>query len=165
MVYKLKQRKTVFSSQEMELAAATEKLAECQETIFLLGKQLKLMRPHAEYPGSPSRDRSQKKVESFTGDETTTSSINLHNVDMSEIDTATSGDMQQAGGESPMNLYDTLFSSSESEVNNLLRSPIDLKHSNNRFAKSGSTSSSAATPEKNSRGFSRFFSAKAKNDH
>lgn len=152
------------SNQEMELAAATEKLAECQETIFLLAKQLKLMRSQPEYPGSPSRDRSEKKVESFTEDETTTSSMNLRNVDMSETDTATSAD-KQAGGESPMNLYDTLFSPSDSEVNNLLQSPIDLKHSNNRFTKSGSTSSSVATPEKNSRGFSRFFSTKAKNDH
>lgn len=149
----------------MELAAATERLAECQETIFLLGKQLKLMRPQPEYQGSPSRDRSQKKVESFTEDEKTTSSTNLHNVDMSEMDTATSADIKQTGGESPMNLYDTIFSPSESEVNNLLRSPIDLKHSNSRSAKSGSTSSSAATPEKNSRGFSRFFSTKSKNDH
>lgn len=149
----------------MELAAATEKLAECQETIFLLGKQLKLMCPQPEYQGSTSRDRIQKKVESFTEDETTTSSMNLHNVDMSETDTATSTDIKQTGGESPMNLYDTLFSPSDSEVNNLLRSPIDLKHSDSRFTKSGSTSSSAATPEKNYRGFSRFFSTKSKNDH
>ncbi|KAL8127093.1 hypothetical protein AgCh_014133 [Apium graveolens] len=153
------------SNQEMELAAATEKLAECQETIFLLGKQLKLMRPQPEYQGSPSRDRSQQKVESFTEDETTTSSTNLHSVDMSEMDIATSTDIRQTSGESPMNLYDTLFSPSDSDVNNLLRSPIDLKHSNSRFTKSGSTSSPAATPEKNSRGFSRFFSTKSKNDH
>ncbi|XP_017242663.1 filament-like plant protein 4 isoform X1 [Daucus carota subsp. sativus] len=155
----------VKSKQEIELAAATEKLAECQETIFLLGKQLRLMRPQPEYPGSPSTDRSQKKVESFTEVETTTSTMNLHSVDMSEKDTAISTDSQHAGGESPMNLYDTLFSTSDSEVNNLLRSPIDSKHPNNRFTKSGSTSSSTATPEKNSRGFSRFFSSKSKNDH
>ncbi|KAK1391642.1 filament-like plant protein 4 [Heracleum sosnowskyi] len=153
------------SNQEMELAAATEKLAECQETIFLLGKQLKLMRPQPEHQVSQSRDTSQKKVESFTEDETTTSNMNLHSVDMSEKDTATSADIKQTGGESPMNLYDTIFSPSESEVNNLLRSPIDLKHSNSLFTKSGSTSSSATTPEKNSRGFSRFFSTKSKNDH
>ncbi|CAH1431057.1 unnamed protein product [Lactuca virosa] len=54
------------SNQERELAAAAEKLAECQETIFLLGKQLKGMRPPTtEFMGSPIRETSQKS-QTFT---------------------------------------------------------------------------------------------------
>lgn len=151
------------SSQELELSAAAEKLAECQETIFVLGKQLNLMRPNPELPGSFSRDKSQKNVECFTEDERTTN----NSVDMNEINTVTSADVNQSGGESPVNIYDTPFSPSDSEASNLPRSPISSKHSHHRSAKSGSStsSSSTATPEKNSRGFSRFFSTKARNDH
>lgn len=148
----------------MELTAAAEKLAECQETIFVLGKQLKLMHPHPEFPGSFSRDKSQKNVESFTKDEPTANS--MHEFNINDIDTATSA-VHQPGGESPMNIYDTPFSPSDSEANNLLRSPISSKHSQHRSAKSGSSTSSSSTPtpEKNSRGFSRFFSTKSRNDH
>ncbi|CAK9157036.1 unnamed protein product [Ilex paraguariensis] len=42
------------TKQERELAAATAKLAECQETIYLLGRQLKSMHPHAHIIGSSS---------------------------------------------------------------------------------------------------------------
>ncbi|KAK1360576.1 filament-like plant protein 4 [Heracleum sosnowskyi] len=155
------------SNQESELTAAAEKLAECQETIFVLGKQLKLMRPHPEFSGSFSSDKSQKNVESFTKDEPTTNSMNLHGVNINDIDTATSADVHQPGGESPINVYDTPFSPSDSEANNLLRSPISSKQSQHRSAKSGSSTSSSSTPtpEKNSRGFSRFFSTKSRNDH
>ncbi|KAL1811602.1 hypothetical protein ACET3Z_021667 [Daucus carota] len=155
------------SNQELELSAAAEKLAECQETIFVLGKQLNLMRPNPELPGSFSRDKSQKNVECFTEDERTTNSMNSHSVDMNEINTVTSADVHQSGGESPVNIYDTPFSPSDSEASNLPRSPISSKHSHHRSAKSGSSTSSSSTPtpEKNSRGFSRFFSTKARNDH
>lgn len=151
----------------MELTAAAAKLAECQETIFVLGKQLKLMRPHSEFSGSFSRDRSQKNVESLIVDEPTTNSMNSHGVHMNEINNATSADVHQSVGESPTNTYDTPFSPSDTEVNNLLLSPISSKHSHHQSAKSGSSTSSSSTPtpEKNSRGFSRFFSTKARNDH
>ncbi|XP_076886220.1 filament-like plant protein 6 [Bidens hawaiensis] len=128
------------SNQEKELA---EKLAECQETIFLLGKQLNGMRPPTEFMGSPLSQKSQTCVEEQVQEEEELASMNL-----------------PMGNESPIQLDNHHFSPSDSEANNLLKSPISSKH---RPTKSGSSSSSSnPTPEKNARGFSRFFSAKAK---
>ncbi|KAI3730365.1 hypothetical protein L1987_61535 [Smallanthus sonchifolius] len=134
------------SNQERELAAAAEKLAECQETIFLLGKQLNGMRPQTEFMGSPLSQKSLTFVEEEVQEDeelTTSSGMNLH-----------------VGNESPIHLDNHHFSP-DSEANNLLKSPIRSKH---RPTISGSSSSSSSnpTPEKNTRGFSRFFSAKAK---
>ncbi|KAI3817004.1 hypothetical protein L1987_10790 [Smallanthus sonchifolius] len=133
------------SNQERELAAAAEKLAECQETILLLGKQLNGMRPQTEFMGSPLSQKGQTFVEEEVQEDeelTTSSGMNL-----------------QVGNESPIHLDNHQFSP-DSEANNLLKSPIRSKH---RPTKSGSSSSSSnPTPEKNTRGFSRFFSAKAK---
>ncbi|PSR99604.1 Filament-like plant protein [Actinidia chinensis var. chinensis] len=153
----------VQSSQEKELAAAAEKLAECQENIFLLGKQLKSMRPQSEFMTLPYNERSQKG-EALTEEEPTTSSPNLRDFDQSEMDFA-STNLHMVGGESPVDLYNPPFSPSDTESNSLLRSPISLKHPKHRSTKSGSSSFSAPTPEKHSRGISRFFSSKAKNGY
>ncbi|KAI3516940.1 hypothetical protein L1887_16109 [Cichorium endivia] len=144
------------SNQERELAAAAEKLAECQETIFLLGKQLKGMRPQPEFMGSPLSEKSQKgqtytdEEEEEESEEVTTSNNQIH-----------------MGNESPSpaHLDNQLSNPWDSEGNNLLRSPINSKTPKHRPTKSGSSSSSSnPTPEKNNngRGFSRFFSTKAK---
>ncbi|XWS14479.1 hypothetical protein CRYUN_Cryun35bG0013100 [Craigia yunnanensis] len=152
------------NKQEKELAAAAEKLAECQETIFLLGKQLKSFRPQTDLMGSPYNRRSQKG-EGFCEDEPTTSGVNLQNLDHAEIDTAASGNGSRKGAESPMESFKTPCSPSDTEAN-LLRSPINSNNSNHRSTMSSSSSSSSIpTPEKQSRGFSRFFSSKGKNDH
>ncbi|XP_051150100.1 filament-like plant protein 4 [Andrographis paniculata] len=50
-----------------ELATAAEKLAECQETIQLLGKQLKTLRPQTDSLSSPSNAGGQK-LETSTGE-------------------------------------------------------------------------------------------------
>lgn len=148
------------NNQERDLAAAAEKLAECQETIFLLGKQLKTLRPQTELIGSPNHERDHKD-EGFN-EEPTISGMNLQEIDPSESDMATSVSLQRAGGESPIDLYSAPFSP-DSEGNNLLRSPTSSKQSKHRPSKSGSSSSSSTpTPEKHSRGLSRFFSSKAK---
>lgn len=140
------------SNQEKELAAAAEKLAECQETIFLLGKQLKGMRPQSDFMGSPLSQKSQTFAEE----------VEQENDDEEEL-TTSSGMNQQLGNESPIQLDTHVFSPSDSEANTLLRSPVSSKTSKHRPTKSGSSSSSSnPTPEKNSRGFSRFFSTKAK---
>jgi len=68
-----------FILQEKDLTAAAEKLAECQETIFLLGKQLNSLRPQTKFMGSSYIDRSSKG-EGFR-EESTTSSINIHDND------------------------------------------------------------------------------------
>lgn len=142
--------------QEKELAAAAEKLAECQETIFLLGKQLKSLRPQTDILGSPRN----QKVETSVEEEATISGIDLQDIEASEMDTF---HLNKAGSESPMEFFNNpSFSPSDSEANNLLRSPVSSKQ--HRPTKSGSSStSSTPTPEKHARGFSRFFSSKAKN--
>lgn len=146
--------------QERDLAAAAEKLAECQETILLLGKQLKALRPQTELIGSPLHERSHKG-EGFSA-EPTISGMNSQEIDPSESDMATSVSLHLAGSESPVDLYNAPCSP-DSEGNNLLRSPNSSKHSMHRPTKSGSSSSSSTpTPEKHSRGLSRFFSSKAK---
>lgn len=138
--------------QEKELAAAAEKLAECQETIFLLGKQLKSLRPQTDILGSPRNQR----VEACAEEEATISGMDL---DASEMDTF---HLHKAGSESPLDPFNaSSFSPLDSEANNLLKSPVSSKH---RPTKSGSSSaSSTPTPEKHARGFTRFFSSKAKN--
>ncbi|KAI3464859.1 hypothetical protein Pfo_021522 [Paulownia fortunei] len=151
------------TSQETELAAAAEKLAECQETIFLLGKQLKAMRPQTDIVSSPNNGRSQK-LEASVEEEPTISGMSLQDIDPSEMDTATSFHLHRAGSESPMDLFNAPFSPSDSEANNLLKSPVSSKYPKHRPTKSGSSSaSSTPTPEKHARGFSRFFSSKGKN--
>ncbi|XP_076913477.1 filament-like plant protein 4, partial [Bidens hawaiensis] len=134
------------STQERELAAAAEKLAECQQTIYLLGKQLNGLRPQTESIGSllSQKDHAFAEDEEHEEELTTSSGMDLH-----------------TGNESPIPSENHQFSASDSEQTNLLTSPVRSKH---RPTKSGSSSSSSSnpTPEKNTRGFSRFFSAKAK---
>lgn len=153
------------SIQEKELAAAAEKLTECQETIFLLGKQLKNLRPQSEFMASPHSERSQKG-KGLNEDEPTTSGMNLPESEQAELETATSTKLNQVGAESPIDVYSAPLSPSDTE-SNILRSPINSKNPRLKSPKSGSSSSSssAPTPEKHSRGFSRFFSSKGKNGH
>lgn len=149
------------SLQERELTAAAEKLAECQETIFLLGKQLKAMHPQTELMGSPYNERSQRD-EGLTENEPTISGMNLQDFDQAETDSAISANLQKLGAEIPLDSFSSPCSPSDTEANN----PLSSKHPKHRPTKSGSSSSSSApTPEKHSRGFSRFFSSKAKNGH
>ncbi|KAL1209353.1 Filament-like plant protein 4 [Cardamine amara subsp. amara] len=120
------------SKQDNELAAAAEKLAECQETILLLGKQLKSMCPQTEQvASSPSHEQA---------------------LNPEEDEYATSPNPQDNNLSSP--------SDKESPSMTTMRSPVASEH---RHTKSNSSSSSSGlTPEKHSRGFSRFFSSKAK---
>lgn len=134
------------------MAAAAEKLAECQETIFLLGRQLKAMHPQTDLMGSPYSDRSQKG-DAFNEEDT--SSTMIHNIVQAD----------EVGNDSPMDLYNAPYSPSDTEPNLLLKSPNNLRTPKHRPTKSTSSSSSSGpTPEKNQRGFSRFFSSKGKNN-
>ena len=152
----------LLSSQETELAAAAEKLAECQETIFLLGKQLKNLRPQPEFMGSPYSERSQKGEGE---DEPSTSGLNLLESDQAEFESAGSATLNRGGAESPIDVNNTPCRPSNTEANSL-KSPVHSKNQIHKSPMSGSsTSSSSATPEKHSRGFSRFFSSKGKNGH
>ncbi|KAF7137921.1 hypothetical protein RHSIM_Rhsim07G0246200 [Rhododendron simsii] len=139
----------VKTNQEKDFAAAAEKLAECQETILLLGKQLNTMRPQTELMGSPLNKMSQKG-DGSTEEEPTTTGLEQE-----------CSNSHKTGGESP-NIYNSPFSPSKStEAISPLRSPISSKNTKHRPTKSGSSSSaSTPTPEKHSRGISRFFSSK-----
>lgn len=149
-------------NQEKEFAAAAEKLAECQETIFLLGKKLKNLRPQSEIMGSPYSERSQKG-EGLNEDEPTTSGMNLPESDQAELESVTSANLNRVGAESLIDVYSAPLSPSDAEPS-ILKSPINSKNPRHKSPKSGSLSSSSApTPEKHSRGFSRFFSSKGKN--
>ncbi|CAH2036778.1 unnamed protein product [Thlaspi arvense] len=122
------------SKQDNELAAAAEKLQECQQTILLLGKQLKSMCPQTEQvASSPSQDQALNPEED-----------------------------NEYAASSPNRQDNKLSSPSDKETPMMatMRSPVGSKH---RHTKSNSSSSSSGlTPEKHSRGFSRFFSSKAK---
>ncbi|XP_065880555.1 filament-like plant protein 4 [Euphorbia lathyris] len=151
------------AKQESELAAAAEKLAECQETIFLLGKQLNSFRPQPEAVASPNSERSQRG-EALGEDEPTTSGMNFHH-DFNQADTnaTASTNQQRVGSESPMDLYNRDPPCSPDTETSLSRSPINSKYPKHRPTKSTSSSTPLVqTPDKN-RGFSRFFSSKGRN--
>ncbi|XP_074273405.1 filament-like plant protein 4 isoform X2 [Silene latifolia] len=148
------------AKQEMELEAASEKLAACQETIFLLGKQLKSMRPQPEFMDSPDREKNPI-TESLNDDGPTTSGMDLQDMDRD----GTSPISLRSGSDSPLNFYNGPFSPSNAG-GNVPRSPISPKNPRHRPTKSGSsttTAASATTPAKNSRGFTRFFKSKGRN--
>ncbi|KAK8580027.1 hypothetical protein V6N13_143166 [Hibiscus sabdariffa] len=149
------------NKQEKELAAATEKLVECQETIFLLGKQLKSLHPTTDTMGSPYKEWN-RNGESLGEGEPTTSRVNFQGLDPAEI-----GNGSLTGTEPPMPMesYNTPCSASDTEAN-LLTSPIKSNNSKHRSSMSSSSFSYLnSTSKKQSRGFSRFFSSKGKNDH
>ncbi|KAG6408806.1 hypothetical protein SASPL_131829 [Salvia splendens] len=137
------------SSQEKDLAAASEKLAECQETIYLLGKQLKGLHPQS--------DSLRIEEEPITND-MVFPGHNAYNTHLFYLN--------RAGSESPSDIFEAEFSPSDSEANNPQRSPAGPNHQKHRPTKSSSSSaSSTPTPEKHTRGFSRFFSSKGKNGY
>ncbi|CAI8600088.1 unnamed protein product [Vicia faba] len=145
------------STKERDLAAAAEKLAECQETIFLLGKQL-----NAIHPQSP-------KVEGLNPmNQTTYSCPSPQEVVQLEMDSATSSFVQRLSSDSPLHFSNGLFVPSDNDSNvpvpGPARSPAPLPKSKpkHRPTKSASLTGSVTTPEKHGRGFSRFFSSKGK---
>ncbi|XP_042508703.1 filament-like plant protein 4 isoform X2 [Macadamia integrifolia] len=158
-------------TKQREIAAATEKLSECQETIFLLSRQLKALRPQTELTGFPHNEMRQMG-ESFMIDEPSPRDMNpesIHgsqNSDQAEMESAASSNVRRVSCESPSDAFNSPISASDTEANMLSRSPVSSSRPRHRTTRSGSsTSSSAQTPEKNSRGFSRFFSSKTKNGY
>lgn len=121
------------TKQERELTAAAEKLAECQETIFVLGKQLKSLQPP------------ERQSESCSEDELGTKN---HAVD------------EEESGNTWVNEVPRFMESpncpSDSETSELMTSPSRV---GSRLSRSGSSGN--PTPEKSSRGISRFFSTKS----
>ncbi|GMH13665.1 hypothetical protein Nepgr_015506 [Nepenthes gracilis] len=152
------------SKQEKEFSAAAEKLAECQETISLLGKQLKALHPKTELIDSPLTERNQKGEQLFQ-EKPTTSGMNLRDSD-DHADQDSITNLASTGSGSAADIYSSPFSPSETDLNVLLRSPVSSGNLKRWPSKSGSSSaSSSPTPDKHFRGFSKFFSSKGKNSH
>lgn len=146
------------------MAAAAEKLTKCQETIFLLGKQLNALHPQSEVTGSQFSEQSQRD-QALPGDEPTTSWMNLQESDQAEMDTVTSVNAHRMNTDSHIDLYSSPSSPSNAD-RNPLKSPVNSKNPKHRSTKSSSSSlSSTPTPEKHTGAFSRFFSSKFKNGH
>ena len=156
------------TQQEKEIAAAAEKLAECQETIFLLSKQLNAMRPPAELMASSLND-GRRMNDGIVEDEPSSSSFHPRSLpspqqsDYSETEKVGGNNTRKTGGESPIDGY---MIPSDTESSSFPRSPVSSKRQKQRSSRSSSSSSisSVMVPEKQGRGFSRFFS-KGKNDH
>lgn len=143
----------------MDIAAAAEKLAECQDTIFLLGKQLQsICNPAEPMDSSPNH---RPRLGDVMKDEKDAGSLNTQGI--SPLRVSGQGDQTlQTGGESPLNLYNfhSHMSQSDSELSPFTKSPISSKHQSNKSHRSSSSSG-----EKLGRGFSRFFSREKNIDH
>ncbi|KAG8096801.1 hypothetical protein GUJ93_ZPchr0013g35764 [Zizania palustris] len=136
------------SKQEKEIAAAAEKLAECQETMLILGRQLQAMRPPAESMGSSPNLR----MEDFLHDAVGTIEGEYSQKPVGQLDT--DQEMLGSGNESPLNGYKTHTTPSDVDGSPFL-SPNGSKGPKH-WSKS-SSSISNQLPEKQNRGFSRFF--------
>lgn len=140
------------SKQEKEISAAAEKLAECQETILILGRQLQAMRPPAESLGSsPNRQR----MEDFLQDAVGTTAGEYSEKLSGQPDT--DQEMLGTGNVSPINGYKTHMTPSDVDGSPFL-SPNSSKRPKHRSRSSSSSSfANHQLPEKQSRGLSRFF--------
>uniref|UniRef100_A0A1J3FX66 Filament-like plant protein 6 n=2 Tax=Noccaea caerulescens TaxID=107243 RepID=A0A1J3FX66_NOCCA len=128
------------TKQERDLASAAEKLAECQETIFVLGKQLKSLGPQPEQMRPPHR-----QSESYSEDE-----LGTKNYSVDE------GDSTENWVNEVPRFMESPKGTSDSETSDVMTSP---SRGGSRLSRSGSSGN--PTPEKPSRGISRFFSSKA----
>ncbi|KAF7054663.1 hypothetical protein CFC21_062302 [Triticum aestivum] len=140
------------SKQEVEIAAAAEKLAECQETMLILGRQLQAMRPPAESMGaSPTRQRMEDFLQDAAG---TTEGGEYAQKPSGQHDT--DQEMLESGNVSPLNGYKTHMTPSDVDGSPSL-STNSSKRPKHRSRSSSSSSFPNQLPEKQSRGFSRFF--------
>lgn len=132
------------------------KLAECQETIFLLGKQLQAMRNPAEPLNASPNYRLRRRLGDLSIDETDAAdnlnSPGILSPRLSDQEEPTA----QTGGESP--LYHISPSDSEScRFSN--KSPVNTNYQKHKTSKSSSSSSSSNSfSENHGHGFTRFFS-------
>ncbi|XP_010917980.1 filament-like plant protein 4 [Elaeis guineensis] len=155
------------TKQEKEIAAAAEKLAECQETIRLLGRQLQTMRPPAESSTSSPNNR-HRMSDYLLENEPGPSGFNrqtLPHLSHSEMENAAVPMTHTTGSESPLDGYNSHMSPPDTEASSFPRSPISSKRQKHRSSRASSSTSFPNTmPEKQGRGFSRFFS-KGRSDH
>ena len=77
---------------------------------------------------------------------------------VSETESAAAFITPRAGGESPLDGYNSQISPSDAEASSFPKSPINSKHQKHRPSRSSSSTFPNALTEKHGRGFSRFFS-------
>lgn len=150
----------LLTCQEIDIAATAVKLAECQETIFLLGKQLQAMRNPAEPLNPSSNCRLRRRPGDLLDETDATDNLNSPGILSSRL--SDEGEITaRTGGESP--LYHISPSYSES-CGFSDKSPVNENYQKHKTNKSSSSSSSSnSLSENHGHGFSRFFS-KRKND-
>ncbi|KAI8028851.1 Filament-like plant protein 4 [Camellia lanceoleosa] len=106
--------------QEREIAVAAAKLAECQETIYLLGRQLKAIHPQTDtmephyMETLQMGENSVKHKPSFRNPQGSIG--HSHEFDQVEINRASSFDMRGTFEEPPMHNYDSSSSPSSGEL-------------------------------------------------
>eukprot|EP00268_Persea_americana_P038600 TRINITY_DN38204_c0_g1_i1.p1 TRINITY_DN38204_c0_g1~~TRINITY_DN38204_c0_g1_i1.p1 ORF type:complete len:1081 (+),score=268.41 TRINITY_DN38204_c0_g1_i1:75-3317(+) len=154
------------TKQEREIAAAAEKLVECQETIFLLGRQLKALRSSPADRSSTTCSRRHRLNEDHL--DKTPSVLSTQSMgsfqELDEVEMAADASRRRTGGECPLIAYNMPVSPSDTEASSISSSPSRSKRQKQRSMKSTSPSSSISTPEKHRHGFSRFF-MRGKNVH
>ncbi|KAI0500136.1 hypothetical protein KFK09_018345 [Dendrobium nobile] len=152
------------TQQEREIAAAAEKLAECQENIIHLGRQLHAMRNPAEQMDS-STSNSLQLIDFVLKDERNAGCLKPpvlfsplhpdHTIPENLITSVT----EYSSRESPLNGYNSHMNLSDTEQTPFSKSPITPRHQKQKVYRSSSSSSpSNALPEKHGRGFRKLFS-------
>ncbi|XP_020572206.1 filament-like plant protein 4 isoform X2 [Phalaenopsis equestris] len=144
------------TQQEIDIAAAADKLAECQETIFLLGKQLQAMRDPAELLHACPRRRIQRDDLSLEeSDGGNSNSPAIFGTRLSDRGDQTA----QRAGESPLHGCNSHTSPSDSESSPFSKSPVNTNyHKQKTLGSSSSSSSFNSVSERHRHGFARFFS-------
>lgn len=148
--------------QEREIAAAAEKLAECQETIFLLSKQLKALRSPKDPIVPVNNERRQLSMD-LHEDEPSPHKFKSRNAlsqdfDRSDLENIASVVVRQGSGSGSHMDRGSAAASPKTEASATIASPRYPKHPTHRPTKSSSSSSVLVTPEKQGRGFGRLFS-------
>jgi len=131
----------LFTLQDIEIAAAAEKLAECQETIYLLGKQLQALQPKREIGGSQYVKRFQCG-ESLVEEKPNDGRSKPGN-DQAEIGSVASSDVQWVSEESS-DYYDSSSCPADLRTNLSFKSSASAGHPGRRLTKSTSSSSGSA---------------------
>lgn len=155
-----------FSWQERELKDAAQKLAACQETIYLLGRQLQSLHPQTENHQTHHSDN-------LSGENSTEGRLNhsgskaqdIHHIDdfdRIETDSVASADVQSVSEDS-LHYSHSTPSPLDNEPNLSSSSLMSLFHLSHRHTQS-TLSASTLEQEKHLRSFARLFSLKGKNE-
>ncbi|KAK8944478.1 Filament-like plant protein 4 [Platanthera zijinensis] len=148
--------------QEREIAAAAEKLAECQESIVLIGRQLHAMRNPAEQMDSSPNGGRPQPIHNALKDERKSGCLRAEILssplrpDREVRENLMASGTEQPGRESPVNGHNSRISASDTEQTHFKNSPLFSKHQKQKVCRS--LPSSSPSNEKHGRGFRKLFS-------